>query len=61
MELKDKQLCDIKKVLQGAKKSNDSVVLERKQLKEFIAIIKKRYQEYLDHQQQEQYSRDRIF
>ena len=46
IELKDKQLLDIKKVLQGAKKSYHSVVLENKQLKEYVANIKKRYQEY---------------
>ena len=59
IELKDKQLSDIKKLLQGAKKSYDSVVLENKQLKEYGANIKKRYQEYQHRQQQEQYSRDR--
>ena len=59
IELKDKQLSDIKKLLKDAKKSYDSVVLENKQLKEYVANIKKRYQEYQHRQQQEQYSRDR--
>ena len=58
-ELKDKQVSDIKKVLAGAKRNYDSVVLENKQLKEYIANIKKRYQEYQHCQQQEQYSRDK--
>ena len=57
--MKDKQLSDIKKVIQGAKKSYDSVVLESKQLKEYVANIKKRYQEYQHRQQQEKYSEDR--
>ena len=55
IELKDKQLSDIKKVLQGARKSYNLVVLKNKQLKEYVANIKK-YQEYQHHQQQEQYS-----
>ena len=46
IELKDKQLSDIKKVFQGIKKSYRSatvasVVLENKQLKEYLANIKK--------------------
>ena len=61
IELKDKQLSNIKKVLQGAKKSYDSVVVANKQLKEYVANIKKRYQEYQHCQQQEQYSRDREY
>ena len=36
-------------------------MLENKQLKECIANIKKRYQEYQHRQQQEQYSRDREY
>ena len=58
---KHKQLSDIEKVLQGAKKNYDSVVLKNKQLKEYIGNIKKRYQEYQHRQQQEQYSRDRKY
>ena len=61
VKLKDKQLSDIKKVLQGAKKNYKSVVLENKQLKEYVANIKKRYQEYQHRQQQDQYSRDREY
>ena len=37
------------------------MVLENKQLKEYVANIKKRYQEYQHRQQQEQYSRDREY
>ena len=42
-------------------KSYDSVVLENKQLKEYIVNIKKRYQQYQHLQQQEQYSGDREY
>ena len=37
------------------------MVLENKQQKEYLANIKKRYQEYQHRQQQEQYSRDREY
>ena len=54
LELKDKQLSDIKNILQGDKKSYDSLVTEKKELKNYIANIKQRYQQY-QQQQQNQY------
>ena len=54
LELKDKQLSDIKNILQGDKKSCDSLVTEKKELKNYIANIKQRYQQY-QQQQQNQY------
>ena len=54
LELKDKQLSDIKNILQGDKKSCDSLVTEKKELKNYIANIKQRYQQY-QQQPQNQY------
>ena len=39
-------MSDIKKILQGAKKSYDSVVKENIELKKYIKNIKQRYQQY---------------
>ena len=40
IELKDKQLSDIKKILQGAKESYDAVIKENTELKKHIENIK---------------------
>ena len=45
LELKDKQLSDIKKILQNAKVNNTSVVRENQELKKYIENIKVRYQQ----------------
>ena len=44
IELKDK-LSNVKKILQEAKRSCDSVVQENKELKKYIRNIKQRYQQ----------------
>ena len=41
LELKDKLLSDIKKILQGAKKSYDSIVIENKELKNTLQTLNK--------------------
>ena len=46
IEIKDKQLSDIKKILQGVKKCDDSVVKEKTEIKKYIKNIKQRYQQY---------------
>ena len=53
IELKEKQFPEAKKVFQGAKNSQDSLVKENKLLKEYIADIRQRYQQYQQQQQQE--------
>ena len=54
IEIRDKQLADTKKMLKNAKTSYNSIVKENKQLKEYIASIKQRFNEY-QRQQEEQY------
>ena len=44
IELKDK-LSNVKKILQDAKRSGDSIVQENKELKKYIRNIKQRYQQ----------------
>ena len=39
LELKDKQLSDIKKIMKGAKKSYDSVVTENEQFKNTLETL----------------------
>ena len=46
LELKDKQLSDIKRILQNAKISYNSVIRENQELKKYIENIKIRYQQY---------------
>ena len=57
-ELKDKQLSEIKKILQGAKKSYSTVVNENTELKKYVENIKQRFQQY-QKQQQEYFNRER--
>ena len=52
IEIRDKQLADAKKILKNAKTSYDSIVREKK-LKEYIANIKQRFNQY-QRQQKEQ-------
>ena len=58
IELKDKQLSDIKKFLQGAKKSYGAVISENTELKKYIENIKQRYQQYQKQPQQEYFDRE---
>ena len=54
IEIRDKQLADTKKILKNAKISHNSVVKKKKkQLKEYIANIKWRFNQY-QQQQEEQ-------
>ena len=46
IETRDKQIADAKKILRNAKTSYDSIVRENKQLKEYIANIKQRLNQY---------------
>ena len=46
LELKDKQLSDVKRILQNAKISYNSVIRENQELKKYIQNIKIRYQQY---------------
>ena len=57
-ELKDKQLSEIKKILQGAKKSYSTVVNKNTELKKYVENIKQRFQQY-QKQQQEYFNRER--
>ena len=52
-KLKDKQLSDNKKILQGAKENYDSVVHKNTELKKYIENFKQRYQQYQKQQQEE--------
>ena len=44
IELKDKQLAEIKFFLQGTKKSYDAVISENTELKEYVENNQQRYQ-----------------
>ena len=46
LELKDKQLSDVKRILQNAKISYNSIIRENQELKKYIENIKIRYQQY---------------
>ena len=52
-KLKDKQLSDNKKFLQGPKENYDSVVNKNTELKKYIENFKQRYQQYQKQQQEE--------
>ena len=54
LEIKDKQLSGIKKILITAKKSYDKVVSENKELRNYIENIKQQCNQY-QQQQQAQY------
>ena len=51
LELKDKQLSDIKKKVINAKKSYEVVISENRELKKYISDIKQRFQNYQQQQQ----------
>ena len=53
IEIRDKQLADAKNIVKNEKTSYDYLVRENKQLKEYIANIKQRFNQNL-RQQQEQ-------
>ena len=59
LQIKDKQLSNIKKILQGAKKSYDTVVNENTEFKNFFENMKQRYQQYQKQQQEKYFDRER--
>ena len=59
LQIKDKQLSNIKKILQGATKSYDTVVNENTEFKNFFENIKQRYQQYQKQQQEKYFDRER--
>ena len=61
LELKDKQLSDVKRILQNAKVSYDSVVRENKELRKYIENIKIRYQQHQQQQQKQFIEREREY
>ena len=61
IETRDKQLADAKKLLKNAKTSYDSIVRENKQLKEYIANIKQRLNQYQQQQEKQNLLRQKEF
>ena len=61
IETRDKQLADAKKILRNAKTSYDSIVRENKQLKEYIANIKQRLNQYQQQQEKQNLLRQKEF
>ena len=62
LEIKGKQLSDIKKILITAKKkSYDKVVSENKELRNYIENIKQRYNQYQQQQQAQYIWRERDY
>ena len=61
IEIKDKQLFAMKKILQSANKSCDSVVKENSELKKYVENIKQRYQQYQKQQQEDIYREKEYF
>ena len=61
LELKDKQLSDVKRILQNAKISYNSVIRENQELKKYIENIKIRYQQYQQQQHQKYLDREREY
>ena len=59
LQIKDKQSSNIKKILQGAKKSYDTVVNENTEFKNFFENVKQRYQQYQKQQQEKYFDRER--
>ena len=59
IEIKDKQLADTKKAIKGAKNSNDSLVKENKQLKEYVINIKQRFKQYQQQQQEQEFLQEK--
>ena len=61
IEIRDRQLPDTKKILKNAKISFDSIVKENKQLKEYIANIKRRFNQYLQQQEEQNLLREKEY
>ena len=54
-------MSNIKKILQGVKKSCDTVINENIELKIYVENIKQRYQQHQNQQQQEYFGREREY
>ena len=52
IKIRDRQLADAKKILKNAKISYDSIIKENKQSKEYIANIKRRFNQYQQEEEQ---------
>ena len=61
LELKDRQLSDVKKILQNAKVSYDNIVKRNQELEKYIENIKIRYQQHRQQQQQKYFDREREY
>ena len=61
IEIRERQLPDTKKILKNAKISFDSIVKENKQLKEYIANIKRRFNQYLQQQEEQNLLREKEY
>ena len=61
IEIRDRQLPDTKKILKNAKISFDSIVKENKQLKQYIANIKRRFNQYLQQQEEQNLLREKEY
>ena len=61
IEIRDKQLADAKKILKNAKTSYDSIVRENKQLKEYFASIRQRFNQYQRQQEKQNLLREKEY
>ena len=59
LEIKDKRLFDVKRILQNARISYNSVARENQELKKYIENIKVRYHQYQQQQHQKYIDRER--
>ena len=61
IEIRDKQLADAKKILKNAKTSYNSLVRENKQLKQYIASIKQKFNQYQQQQEEQNLLREKEY
>ena len=61
IEIRDKQLADAKKILKNVKTSYDSIVRENKQLKEYFASIRQRFNQYQRQQKEQNFLREKEY
>ena len=61
IEIRDKQLADAKEILKNAKTSYDSIVRENKQLKEYFASIRQRFNQYQRQQEKQNLLREKEY
>ena len=58
---RDRQLADAKKILKNAKISYDSIIKENKQLKEYIANIKRRFNQYQQEEEEQNLLWEKVY